>query len=191
MNIYGANSQWSTDELIVGWDGTAYLSITNEAEVQVQGDAWIARGVEGGGLVQVADAQWAIESTLTFGDAGEGTLYLRPAGQVEADTVIVGENGSLWVFVNPALTEPTGLLHAHSNLALNGEIEVFTTASPQPGSYLIATYDGNLDDSGLSIGRTPEGLIASIDTSTNGHVWLHLQEPPDAIFSDRFESESL
>ncbi|HEY9130406.1 MAG TPA: autotransporter-associated beta strand repeat-containing protein [Dyella sp.] len=159
-NSYKGSSTVESGTLLIDGDQSAATGAT----VAQIGGTLGGKGIIGGD-VAIADG-----GTLSPGDAGAaGTLTIN------GSLALSGGSTMNYQFGLPNVVGGTlnDLTVVHGNLTLDGTLNVSATpgGSFGPGLYRIISYDGSLNDQGLTLGSTPAGSF-QVQTSVAHQVNL-------------------
>jgi fibronectin-binding autotransporter adhesin len=159
-NSYKGSSTVESGTLLIDGDQSAATGAT----VAQIGGTLGGKGTIGGD-VAIADG-----GTLSPGDTGAaGTLTINGSLALSGGSAMNYQFGQANV-VGGTLNDLTVV---HGNLTLDGTLNVSATpgGSFGPGLYRIVSYDGSLNDQGLTLGSTPAGSF-QVQTSVANQVNL-------------------
>ena len=154
LNSSGSNAVTVDGSGVLGGTGTILRQVT-----------FTSSGGIGGGLNPGDDAVGDGIGTLTLGGIGNA----RPLALLD-DTRLTFD-----------LRSPLehDQIHLFGDLTLDGVLTLKDRGVSESGDFLLFTYTGAFQNHGVSFGMLPAHWRATLDTGTNGEVWLQLQVVPE------------
>ena len=103
LNVSGTGNVLTEGEIIVGGDGTGFMSITDQGQVQanvtVGAPAIVGFGGTSSGTVNVtgSDADWRVTDALIVSETGSGMVELREGGTLFIEDTAMGGDPFLFI----------------------------------------------------------------------------------------------
>jgi T5SS/PEP-CTERM-associated repeat protein/autotransporter-associated beta strand protein len=176
--VTGAGSHWTTNNLVIGYQGTSALTVENQGKVDSLSADIGSRTGSGLAIVSGSGSTWNITNGLSVASTGPGTLQVENGATVSAGAVMIGSRGSLVSGSVSGLARVTGagsLLKSTGDIYLGGDAANPVTPGPvgtliiadagrvsTPNNFWIATQTGSTGT--LNIGAAAGAAAAAPGT---------------------------